>query len=67
VHVHLNSVYSDAFLDIDDLFVAATPPTRTNFVPDPVAIIKNKTREESIVLNALNTTDPTAITPLWAR
>jgi len=23
-HVHMNSIYSDAFLDIDDLFATAT-------------------------------------------
>jgi len=41
-HNHVNTIYSDVFTDMDDLFTATTPPSRTVFVVDPVAIIKNK-------------------------
>jgi len=41
-HVHMNDIYSDAFMDMDDLFALTDPPTRTTFVADPVVIIKNK-------------------------
>jgi len=39
----MNNIYSDAFMDMDDLFAVTGPPTRTTFVADPVVIIKNKT------------------------
>jgi len=54
-------------MDMDDLFAVTDPPTRTAFVADPVVIIKNKIRDEFIIQNAVDTTDPTPITPLWAR
>jgi len=66
-HVHMNSICSDAFMDMDDLFVATAPPSRTTFVADPVVIIKNKIRDDFIVPNAVDTPDPAPITPLWAR
>jgi len=66
-HVHMNSICSDAFLDIDDLFTVTDRPTRVTFVPDHVAIITNKIQEESVAPNAFNTMDLTAIAPLWAR
>jgi len=49
------------------LHAVTDPPTRVTFVADPVVIIKTKIRDESIVLNAVNTTDVAAITPSWAR
>ena len=52
---------------MDDLFVVTAPPSRTAFVADPVVIIKNKIRDEFIVPNAVDTPDPTTVTPLWAR
>jgi len=64
-HVHMNSIYSDAFMDMDDLFAVTASPTRTTFVADPVVIVTNKIRDEFIVPNAVDTTSP--ITPLWAR
>jgi len=67
VHVHMNSIFEDAFLDVDDLFTVTAPPSRVNFVAHPATIIKNKMRDESIASNAVDTADPTAITPLWAR
>jgi len=66
-HMHMNSIYSDAFLDMANLFVVTDPPTRATLVADPVAIIKAKIRDESIIPNAIDTTDATAIAPLWAR
>jgi len=66
-HIHMNNIYSDAFMDMEDLFTVTTPPTRTTFVTDPVVIIKNKIRDDFIIPNAVDTTDPTPITPLWAR
>jgi len=66
-HIHMNAVYSDAFVDVDDLFVVTAPPSRTTFVADPVVIIKNKIRDEFIVPNAVDTPDPTTVAPLWAR
>ena len=66
-HNHMNTIYSDAFTDMDDLFTATTPPSRTTFVADPVVIIKTKIRDDFIIPNAIDTTDPTPITPLWAR
>jgi len=66
-HIHLNSIYADAFLDVGDLFAATTPPSMTTFVADPITVIKNNIRDNSIVPNAVDTTDPAAITPLWAR
>jgi len=38
----MNSIYSDAFMDMEDLFTVTAPPSRTTFVADPVVIIKNK-------------------------
>jgi len=66
-HNHMNTIYSDAFTDMDDLFTATAPPSRTVFVPDPVVIIKNKIRDDFVIPNAIDTTDTTPITPLWAR
>jgi len=66
-HLHMNSIYSDAFLDVPDLFDATTTPPMTTFVTDPIAIIKNNIRDKSIIPNAIDTPDPTTITPLWAR
>ena len=66
-HNHMNTIYSDAFTDMDDLFTATAPPSRTVFVADPVVIIKNKIRDDFIIPNAIDTTDPTPIAPLWAR
>ena len=66
-HIHMNSIYSDAFMDMEDLFTVTAPPSRTTFVADPVVIIKNKIRDDFIIRNAVDTTDPTTITPLWAR
>jgi len=62
-HVFMNGIYADAFLDIDDLFTVTTPPSRDTFVTDPITVIKNKIRDESIVPNAVNATDATAINP----
>jgi len=42
VHIHMNNIYSDAFMDMEDLFAVTAPPTRTTFVADPVVVIKNK-------------------------
>jgi len=66
-HNHMNAIYSDAFTDMDDLFTVAARPSRTVFVADPVVIIKNKIRDDFIIPNAIDTTDPAPITPLWAR
>jgi len=66
-HVHMNNIYSDAFMDMEDLFAVTSPPTRTTFVVNPVVIIKNKIRDDFIVPNAIDTPDATPITPLWAR
>jgi len=66
-HIHMNAIYSDAFMDMADLFTITAPPTRDTFVADPVTIIKNKIRDDFIALNAIDTPDPTTITPLWAR
>jgi len=63
----MNNIYSGAFMDMEDLFAVTVPPTRTTFVADPVVIIKNKIRDEFIIPNAVDTTDLTPITPLWAR
>jgi len=66
-HIHMNTIYSDAFMEMEDLFMATTPPTRDTFVADPVLIIKNKIQDDFIVPNAIETPDPGPITPLWAR
>jgi len=66
-HVHMNSIYSDAFMDMDDLFAVTAPPSRTTFVADPVVIIKNRIRDDFVVPNAVDAPDRTTITPLWAR
>jgi len=66
-HIHVNAICSDAFVDIDDLFVVAAPPSRTAFVADPVAIVKNKVRDKFVIPNAVDTPDPTTVAPLWAR
>jgi len=66
-HIHMNTIYSDAFMDMDDLFTATAPPTRTTFIADPAAVIKTKIRDNFIVPNAIETPDPAPITPLWAR
>ena len=63
----MNNIYSDAFMDMDNLFAVPDPPTRTTFVADPVVIVKNKIQDEFIIPNAVDTTDPTPIAPLWAR
>jgi len=41
-HMHMNGVYSHAFLDMADLFAVTDPPTRATLIADPVAIIKAK-------------------------
>ena len=41
-HIHMNDVYSNAFMDMEELFTVTVPPTRDTFVADPVVIIKNK-------------------------
>jgi len=67
-HIHMNAIYSDAFMDMEDLFnVTTVPPVRDAFVSDPVTVIKDKIRNDSVVLNVVDTPDATAITPLWAR
>jgi len=66
-HIHMNTIYSDAFMDMDDLFTATTPPSRTTFVANPAVVIKNKIRDDFVALNAIDTPDPTTVTPLWAR
>jgi len=66
-HVHMNTIYLDAFVDVDDLFVATAPPSRTTLVANPVVIIKNKIRDDFIVPNAVDAPDRTTIAPLWAR
>jgi len=66
-HTYINNIYSDEFLDMADLFAVTDPPTRVTIVADPVMIIKTKIRDESIIPNAVDTRDPTPITPLWAR
>jgi len=54
-------------MDMEELFNITAPPTRDTFVADPVVIIKTKIRDDFIVPNAVDTPDPTPITPLWAR
>jgi len=66
-HIHMNNIYSDAFMDVDNLFAVTDPPTRATFVADPVVIIKSKIQDDVIIPNAVDTTDATAIAPLWAR
>ena len=66
-HLHMNSIYGDAFMRMGELFMVEDPPIRTAFVTDPIAIIRDRIREDSIVPMAVDTTDPTAINPLWAR
>jgi len=66
-HIDMNIIYSDAFMDMADLFAVTDPPTSTTFVANPVMIIKNKICEDSSIPNAIDTTDLTAIAPLWAR
>jgi len=66
-HTHINNIYSDAFLDMADLFAVKDPPTRVTFIADPVAIVKAKIQDDSIIPNAIDTPDATPITPLWAR
>jgi len=62
-HIHMNAIYSDAFMDMDDLFsITATPPVRDTFVADPVTVIKDKIRNDFIAPNAVDTMDATAIT-----
>jgi len=56
--MHMNAIYSDAFMDIDNLFAVTDPPTRTALVADPVVIIKNKIRDDFIIPNAVDTPDP---------
>jgi len=63
-HIHMNAIYSNAFMDMDDLFsITTAPPVRDTFVADPVTVIKDKIRTDFIVPNAVDTTDVTAITP----
>ena len=39
-HVHMNNIYADAFLNIDELFSDADG-SRSTFVLDPLTIIRN--------------------------
>jgi len=41
-HIHMNTIYSDAFMDMEDLFNITAPPVRDTFVADPVTVIKDK-------------------------
>jgi len=63
----MNTIYSDAFMDMEDLFNITAPPVRDAFVADPVTIIKDKIRNDFIAPNAIDTPDPTTVTPSWAR
>jgi len=31
-HIHMNSIYYDAFMDMEELFTVTAPATRVNFV-----------------------------------
>jgi len=53
----MNTIYSDAFMDMDNLFTVTDPPSRTTFVADPVVIIKTKIRDDVIAPNAVDTPD----------
>jgi len=66
-HIHMNDICSDAFMDMDNLFDVTAPPSRTTFVADPVPIVKNKIQEDCVAPNAVDTPDPSAVAPLWAR
>jgi len=66
-HIHMKTIYSDAFMDMEDLFNITAPPIRDTFIVDPVTVIKDKIRNDFIAPNAIDTPDPTTITPLWAR
>jgi len=66
-HIHMNGIYSDAFMDMDDLFAVTAPPSRTTFVANSVVIIKNRIRDDFVVPNAVDTPDPAPIAPPWAR
>ena len=66
-HTHMNDIYSDAFMDMEDLFAVTPPPSRTTFIADPVAIVKNEIRDDFVIPNAVDTPDPTPIAPPWAR
>ena len=57
-HIHMNNIYSDAFMDMEELFTVTDPPTRVTFVADLVVIIRNKIQDEFIVPNAIDTPDP---------
>jgi len=54
-------------MDMDNLFDVTAPPSRTTFVADPVPIVKNKIQEDCVAPNAVDTPDPSAVAPLWAR
>ena len=66
-HIHMNTIYADAFLDIDELFTVETPVVKTTFVDDPMAFIKDRIREHSIAPKVVDTANPMTIPPLWAR
>jgi len=51
----MNNIYSDAFMDMEELFTVTAPPSRTTFIADPVVIIKTKIRDDFIVPNAVDT------------
>ena len=34
-HSHINTIYANTFLDIEDLFTVVNPPVKTTFVPRP--------------------------------
>ena len=40
-HVHMNAIYGDTFMEMDDLFAVVDPPARTTFIADPIAIIRD--------------------------
>ena len=45
-HLHMNTICGDAFMEIDERFTVETPPAKTTFVADPIAIIRDRIREE---------------------
>ena len=63
-NLHMNTIYGDAFMEMDDLFTLVDPPTRTTFVANPIAIIRDQIWEHSVLPNAVDTTDRTSINPL---
>jgi len=61
-HIHMNNVYSDAFMDMEDLFAVTDP-----LLLSPILLWLSRTRFEMNLSSRMQLIHQIHIAPLWAR